>query len=490
MARPILVGGTWRPGRGPLVPSIYPADQSEVDVVATAALDDVADAVDAAERAFRESGWSSALPHERARVLGRVADIIDSRSEELAQLQRLDNGKPISETRALVASAAGTFRFVAAALETMGEELAPPRGNYLSIDHYEPIGVVAAITPWNSPIASEAQKLAPALAAGNAVILKPAEATPLVALELGSILQTAGVPDGLVSVLPGAGEVVGDALVRHPAVGKVSFTGGTATGRHIGRIAADKVMPVTLELGGKSPTIVRADARFDQALAGVAFGIFGSAGQACVAGSRLLVAEAIADRFVPALVDLAERLPLGDPADPETRIGPLISHDHRDRVARYVELARAEGATVLTGGSPPSNPSLARGPYYLPTVIDGLDPRSAVCQEEIFGPVLTVHRFGVEDELLHLANDVDFGLAAGVWTTDLRGAWQLARQLRVGTVWCNTYKQLSIATPFGGVGHSGLGREKGRLGIREYMRQQSIYLGLDDAPLPWAAPFL
>ncbi|MGV2464330.1 UNVERIFIED_CONTAM: aldehyde dehydrogenase family protein, partial [Pseudomonas aeruginosa] len=291
---------------------------------------DVEEAMAGAHRALPESGWAQRKPHERATVLYRIAALIRERSEELAQLQRLDNGKPIRETRNLVASAAATFQFFAAACETLEESITPSRGDFVSMSVYEPMGVVVAITPWNSPIASEAQKLAPALAAGNAVVVKPAEITPLAALALARICDEAGLPRGLVSVLPGKGALIGDALTRHPLARRVSFTGGTRTGKHIARIAADKMMPVSLELGGKSPTMVLADADLDHAVAGVLYGIFSSSGESCIAGSRLFVASERYDEFMERLATGAAALRVGNPADERTQMGPLISARHRE----------------------------------------------------------------------------------------------------------------------------------------------------------------
>ncbi|MGT2427957.1 aldehyde dehydrogenase family protein [Cupriavidus basilensis] len=290
---PICIAGEWRVGGGERYATRYPATGEVIAELNAASLDDVEEAVQGAHRAFLTSGWPQRKPHERAAVLHRVADLIRARSEPLAQRQRLDNGKPISETRALVASAAGTFQFFAAACETLEETLTPARGDFLTMSVHEAMGVVAAITPWNSPIASEAQKLAPALAAGNAVVIKPAEITPLMALELAAICEEAGVPKGLISVLPGKGSVIGDAITKHPLVRRVSFTGGTTTGRHIAHIAADKMMPVSLELGGKSPTMVFEDADLDHAVNGVLYGIFSSSGESCIAGSRLFVARSL-----------------------------------------------------------------------------------------------------------------------------------------------------------------------------------------------------
>ena len=348
------------------------------------------------------------------------------------------------------------------------------------------MGVVAAITPWNSPIASEAQKVAPALAAGNAVVIKPAEITPLLALRLASLCEEAGLPKGLISVLPGKGSLLGDALTRHPLVKRVSFTGGTRTGKHIAHIAADKMMPVSLELGGKSPTIVLDDADLDHAVAGVLYGIFSSSGEACIAGSRLFVARALYEPFMQRLVAAAANLRMGDPADENTQMGPLISAGHRESVERYVALGLAEGGRLRLGGQRPSGGLYDQGYFYPPTILEGLHNQQQVCQEEIFGPVLVAMPFDDEEQLLEQANDSLYALAAGIWTRDYKRAWALGRRLQAGTVWINTYKQFSISTPFGGWRDSGLGREKGRLGILQYMEQKSLYWGMNQQPLAWA----
>jgi betaine-aldehyde dehydrogenase len=483
---PILVAGEWRRGQGEAYASHYPADDSVNAELNAANIADTEEAIAVADVAWRRANWTDLKPHERATILHRVAALIRERAEELAQLQRRDNGKPIGETRALVASAAGTFQFFAAACETLEDAVTPSRGDYLTMSVYEPMGVVAAITPWNSPIASEAQKLAPALAAGNAVIVKPAEVTPLAALELGRICEQAGVPRGVISVLPGKGAVIGDAIVKHPLVKKVSFTGGTATGRAIARIAAEKLMPVTLELGGKSPTIVFADADLDHAVNGVLFGIFSSSGESCIAGSRLFVHESIRAQFVDRLVAKTNAIRIGDPADPQTQMGPLITAKHRESIERYVRLGLDEGGRILAGGERPRGGLYDRGWFYKPTILTGLANGAHICREEIFGPVLVVLSFADEADLLAQANDNVFGLAAGIWTADYKRAWRVARMLDVGTVWINTYKQFSIATPFAGIKESGLGIEKGRLGILQYKRQKSLYWGLNEKPLPWA----
>ncbi|MGU1827203.1 aldehyde dehydrogenase [Pseudomonas aeruginosa] len=484
--QPICIAGEWRAGGGDLYESLYPATGEAVARLHAASLGDVEQAMAGAHRAFRESGWAQRKPHERATVLYRIAALIRERSEELAQLQRLDNGKPIRETRNLVASAAATFQFFAAACETLEESITPSRGDFVSMSVYEPMGVVVAITPWNSPIASEAQKLAPALAAGNAVVVKPAEITPLAALALARICDEAGLPRGLVSVLPGKGALIGDALTRHPLARRVSFTGGTRTGKHIARIAADKMMPVSLELGGKSPTMVLADADLDHAVAGVLYGIFSSSGESCIAGSRLFVASERYDEFMERLATGAAALRVGDPADERTQMGPLISARHRESVERYVEMGVAEGGRLRTGGVRPHGAAFDRGYFYTPTIIEGLTNGARLCREEVFGPVLVAMPFTSEEALIEEANDSCYALAAGIWTRDFQRAWRLGRAVQAGTVWINTYKQFSISTPFGGWRDSGLGREKGRLGILQYMEQKSLYWGLNEQPLAWA----
>lgn len=463
--------------------SINPADGSIAGVVERALPADVDAAVAVAWDAFRNKPWRKLRLDQRATTLYEIGRRIGAEREPLARLQMIDSGKPWKECLNMVDSAAGHFRYYAAVCETWQGELTPARGEYFSMAIAEPFGVVAAITPWNSPIMNEAQKAAPALAAGNAVLLKPSEETPQLALELARICVEAGLPEGLLTVLPGYGEDVGAALVKHPGVRMVSFTGGTDTGRAIGAIAGQRLIPVGLELGGKSPHIVFDDTDFDKAIAGVMSGIFGSAGQSCVAGSRLFVQKSLYARFMAELVARSKSVRVGLPDDPSTQVGPLISRAHRDKVAGYVDLARTEGGRVLLGGRVPDTPALAHGWFYEPTIIDGLSNRARVCQEEIFGPVLVALPFDDEDDVIEQGNDTVFGLAAGMWTGDYARAWRVARELEAGSVWINTYKQSHISTPFGGFKDSGIGREKGLHGLRLYSQVKSLYWGVHEKPL-------
>lgn len=464
--------------------SINPATGEEAGRVQETTAEELNRVVDAAWNAFRTTGWKDLLPHQRADVLRAIADGLLAEKEELALMQMRDNGKPLSECRGMVDYAVGTFRYYAGAVETMETEVTPPRGKYVSLTVLEPYGVVAAITPWNSPIMNDATKVAPALAAGNAVILKPSEDSPLLAGELVRIALACGLPDGLLQVVQGKGAGIGTALVAHPGVRMVSFTGGTGTGRAIGKIAADKIMPVALELGGKSPHVVFEDADREMAVAAVLSGIFGSAGQSCVAGSRVFIERSIYDEVLSAIVARAAAIRIGAPDEAGTEMGPLASFHHRERVEAFVERARAEGGRILCGGARPKGAAYEKGAYYRPTVIDGLDPESLTCQEEAFGPVLVALPFDGEDDLIAQANGTAFGLACGIWTENFRKAWRVGRALEAGSCWINTYKQSVTSTPFGGFKDSGIGREKGLDGLRLYAQVKSMYFGLQDTPFP------
>ena len=483
--KPFRLGADWRRSQDgdAVITSINPADGSVAGIVTRALPRDVDAAVDIARDAFLHKPWRKLRPDQRAITLYEIGRRLAAEREPLARLQMLDSGKPWKECLNMVDSAAGHFRYYAAVCETWQNEMTSPRGEYFSMALAEPFGVVAAITPWNSPIMNEAQKVAPALAAGNAVLIKPSEETPQLALELVRICSEAGLPEGLVTALPGYGEDVGAALVKHPGVRMVSFTGGTETGRAIGAIAGQRLIPVGLELGGKSPHIVFEDADLDRAVAGVISGIFGSAGQSCVAGSRLFVQKSVYKKFMETLVARTEQVRVGLPDDPQTQMGPLVSRAHRDKVAGYVDIGRAEGGRVLVGGAVPDRAELANGWFYLPTVIDGLGNQARVCQEEIFGPVLVALPFEDEADVIQQANDTPFGLGAGMWTGDYARAWRVAREIEAGSVWINTYKQSHITTPFGGFKDSGIGREKGLHGLRLYSQVKSLYWGMHEKPM-------
>ena len=474
MSQPFMIANAWTTGSGEGFDSINPADGSVAARLSGASAQDVDAAVQAARSALADPAWQGLRPHERARFLTRFADLIDRDRDILARLQMADNGKTLRECTAQAGEAAAVFRYYAALCETVEGQITPQRGAAMTMAVYEPMGVVAAITPWNSPLTIEAQKLAPALAAGNAVVLKPSEVTSQGALHYARLAIEAGLPAGVVNVVTGAGDV-GRALVDHPDVDLISFTGGTVAGRAIAEAAGRRLCPVLLELGGKSPNMVFADADFDAAVAGVAGGIFGSGGQSCTAGSRVFVEAPIFERFVAALARAAEGYRPGLPEDPGAAIGPMASFAHRDAVARAVDIAREDGATVHAGGAAPDDPALAAGAFYLPTVLSGLPNTARSCQQEIFGPVAVVLPFEGESDLIAQANATAYGLAAGVWSRDSAKVWRIARAVRSGTVWINTYKEGSISTPFGGVKASGIGREKGVAGLRAYSQPKGIF---------------
>jgi acyl-CoA reductase-like NAD-dependent aldehyde dehydrogenase len=472
--RSFLVNNQWVLGGGTPFVSVNPADGNIIAKVGAADASDVDAAVAAARAALQSPTWRDLKAHERARLLYALGELTAQDTERLAQLQMQDNGKTLKECRAQVVSAANTFRYYAAACETFESEVPAARGNYMTMTVYEPVGVVAAITPWNSPVTIEAQKLAPILAGGNVVVLKPSEITPLIALEYARLALEAGFPPGAINVITGTGDV-GQRLVEHPGVDMFSFTGGTSTGKAIAAAAGRQLKPVVLELGGKSPNIVFADADIKSAVKGAGAGIFSGAGQSCIAGSRIFVEEAIYTEFLDGLHLFAQNYRMGPPEAADTDLGPLASFSHRERVEAYVEIGRQEGAKVVAGGRRPQNGVLSKGAYYPATILTGIGNSARVCREEIFGPVAVVLPFKGEDDLIEQSNDTDYGLAAGIWTSDYKRAWRVARSLRAGTVWINTYKELSITTPFGGFKQSGLGREKGLQGMRVYMECKGLY---------------
>lgn len=475
--QPMLIDGQWVSDADSCIETINPATGHANRPTAAATIEHVDAAVKAGRRAAAEPAWRDALPHQRARILSAIADGMEREADTLARLQMTENGKVWRECRNQVASAVATFRYYAAVCETSGSEVTPARGNYVSMTTYEPYGVVAAITPWNSPLTMEAQKIAPALAAGNAVVLKPSEVTPSTGLALGRIAHAVGLPPGLLNVLPGTGVTAGAALVAHRGVGMISFTGGTQSGRAIAQQAAANLIPAALELGGKSPHIIFEDANLDAAIQEVAAGIFEGSGQSCVAGSRLFVQRSVLDTFLARFVRHAASIRVDLPDAEGAQMGPIATFSHREKVEAMVGLALKEGGEVLTGGARIDGP-LSAGAFYWPTIIAGLSNKSSLAQQEVFGPVLCVLPFDSEEDLIAQANDSVFGLASGIWTRDFTRAWRVGKALQAGVVWINTYKQLSISTPFGGFKDSGIGREKGISGMRLYQQSKAFYLGL------------
>lgn len=469
-----MIGNTWRTGGGQAFASIDPSTGKQVAQIASASSSDIDEAVAAAKSALSDPAWRDLKFHERARFLYKISDLMFAQIDHLAHVQMVDNGKTLTECRGQAISAASTFRYYGAVCETFESEVNTQRGPSMTMTVYEPVGVVAAITPWNSPLTLEAQKLAPILAAGNTVVLKPSEVTSRIALEYARIAIEAGLPPGVLNVTTGHADI-GRALVDHADIDLVSFTGGTASGRAIAQACGAGLKPVVLELGGKSPHIVFADADLDRARKVVADGIFSGGGQSCVAGSRIFVEASVHDVFLKAICDQAGEFRMGAPGDAAVSMGPMVSFQHRENVAKAVEAARAEGAKILTGGDIPSEEALAQGAYYPATVISGATNQSRIAQQEIFGPVAVVIPFTDEQDLVRQANDTEFGLASGIWTSDFAKAWRVARAIRAGTVWINTYKETSISTPFGGFKQSGLGREKGRHGMRTYMEPKGLY---------------
>jgi acyl-CoA reductase-like NAD-dependent aldehyde dehydrogenase len=461
---------------------INPATNEKLATVAKAGKADVDAAVQAARDAFDKGKWVRMGAARRATALYKVASIMRSRFEEIARLEVLNNGKAISQAKGELTQAIEDFEFFAGAATKITGSTIPVPGNFLNYTLREPIGVCAQIVPWNYPIMMAAWKLAPALAAGNTVILKPASATPLTALVLGEICLEAGIPAGVVNVLPGPGAEIGVYLSEHPGVDKIAFTGETETGRDIMRRAAGTLKRISLELGGKSPNIVFDDAELDHAVNGSLFAIYYSAGQSCEARSRLFVQSSIYDRFVEQFVAKAEKLKVGDPLDAATQVGSLISPKHLEKVHGYVNIGKEEGAQVLTGGKKPGN-GLDKGNFYLPTVLAGVPNSSRVAQEEIFGPVVTIMPFSNEAEAIQLANDIVYGLAGTIWTSNVGRAHRVAGAIRSGVVTVNTPFTAFPGLPFGGYKQSGFGRELSMDAMELYTELKSVLIYTGEKPM-------
>ena len=475
----LLIGGEWvEAADGGRMASVDPATGAELGSIALAGPADVDAAVAAARAALRADSWAGLTPAERGGLLWRVGDLMEQHLEELAELETLDQGKPLGVGfYAEIPGAIGQFRYFAGQASKIEGRTIPTSINYqppgkqiFAYTRPEPVGVVAAIVPWNSPLVLTAMKLAPALAAGCTVVLKPAEDTSLTAIRLGEIFVEAGFPPGVLNIVTGTGEVTGAALAQHPQVDKVAFTGSTETGRAILDAAKGNLKRVSLELGGKSPVIVLPDADLELATPGVAQGIFFNAGQVCVAGSRLYCHSKVRDQLLDGLCAQAEALQLGHGLDSETQLGPLVSRQHAGRVMGYIESGRADGAEVLTGGTLLGD----NQSFVTPTVMTGVQADMAVVREEIFGPVLVADTFEDLDEVVALANDSDYGLAASVWTQDLSAAHRLAERIEAGTVWINGHSLYDASLPIGGMKQSGWGRDSGRRAVENYQELKTV----------------
>jgi aldehyde dehydrogenase (NAD+) len=438
---------------------------------------DVDRAVAAARRAFEGGAWPALSPSRRGALLRKLGDLISENADWLAQVEMKDNGKLLAELTMQMSYMANYYYYYGGLADKMeGTVIPTDKPGVFNYTKYEPIGVVACIMPWNSPLPLTSLKLAPALAAGNTVVLKPSEFTSASLLEFVKLFEAAGFPPGVVNVITGYGEEVGDALIAHPDVERIAFTGGPEAGRRINEKAARMMKRVTMELGGKSPNIVFDDAELDQAVKGVVAGIFAASGQTCVAGSRLLVQASIHDAFVDKLLAFIRDVKYGHPAEPSSQIAPISTPPQFEKIKSYVEIAKAEGARLVAGGKPAVVPGWPNGMWFEPTIFVDVDNQMRIAQEEVFGPVLSVIRFTDEDDAVRIANDTRFGLAAGIWTTSMRRAIAMADRLRAGTVWVNNYRSTSTTSPFGGFKMSGFGREGGLAGMREYLEVKSVWL--------------
>lgn len=471
-----LIGGKWVPAKsGKTFETVNPANEEVIANVAEGDAADVEAAAKAAREAFDKGPWRKMDARERGRLINRLADLIEEDIDELAALESLDNGKPIRDSRAAdLPLTIDCLRYYAGYADKIHGQTIPVRGNYFTYTRKEPVGVVGQIIPWNFPMLMVSWKWGPALAAGCTIVMKPAEQTPLTCLRMAKLAQEAGIPDGVINVVPGYGPTAGAAVVKSPLIDKVAFTGSTEVGRIIMRDAAATMKRVTLELGGKSPNIVFDDCDLDAAVAGAHFGLYFNQGQCCCAGSRLYVHEKIHDKFIDKIVSMNKTRKLGDPLDPATEQGPQVNQEQFDKIMGYIDTGKQQGAQCLTGGKRHGE----KGFYVEPTLFTNVKDDMTIAQEEIFGPVMSVLKFKSEEDLIDRANSTLYGLAAAVWTRDIAKAHKFAAEVRAGTVWVNCYDVFDAAAPFGGFKTSGIGRELGEEGLRSYTETKTVTVSL------------
>lgn len=478
----LLINGSWQePHSSEYTPSINPATGEVLTQVATGDQVDVDLAVEAAQEALERGDWAKMSPADRGKLLWRIADLVEEHADELAQLETLDNGKPISISRAGdVVATANVFRYFAGwPTKLRGETNPVSNGNYLNYTLREPVGVVGQIIPWNYPLMMASWKLAPALAAGTTIILKPALQTSLSALRLGELMLEAGLPKGVVNIVTGSGRTVGDAIVYHPGISKLAFTGSTDVGRKIMEGGASHIKRVSLELGGKSPNIIFADADLEAAALGAAEGIFYNMGQDCCSGSRIFVERPVYQQIVDKIAHYANQLVIGNGLDPETEIGPIVSSEQLETVSNYVQIGLEEGASLVAGGKRLTTDHYANGFFHQPTVFADVSNKMRIAREEIFGPVVSIIPFDSTEDVIREANDSIYGLGAGIWTRDISRAHSLAKAIKSGMVWINSYGAVDPAAPFGGYKFSGFGREMGEYALELYTEVKSIWVKLD-----------
>jgi acyl-CoA reductase-like NAD-dependent aldehyde dehydrogenase len=483
----LLIDGKWQDAEsGKTFTTPNPSTGQPLAEVAEGDKADIDKAVAAARRAF-EGKWSKISARDRGRLIYKLSQLIEENSAALAALETQDNGKPIKESLYVdLPQVVENFEYFAGWPTKIEGETIPVPGQMFNYTAREPMGVCGQIIPWNFPLLMAAWKLAPALAAGNTIVLKPAEQTPVTAMELGKLIQEAGFPDGVVNIVPGYGETAGAALAAHAGIDKVAFTGSTEVGKLIAKSAADNLTKVSLELGGKAPNIVFADADIEQAVSGAMMSIFFNQGQVCCAGSRLFVEEGVKDQFLERFQEKSKNIAVGDPMDKATQMGPQVSLEQLDRIKSYVGIGQREGASVLCGGvSPQLSGDFQNGYFFQPTILTDVKNQMRVAQEEIFGPVVSVMTFKDEEDLIKQANATVYGLSAGIWTNNLTRAHRFAKEIKAGVIWINTYNMFNAASPFGGYKQSGYGREMGKHALEMYTQVKSVWVDLSGKPIGW-----